>query len=199
MTWTKVSLLLGASLILSSIPAFGQGVISGGAVTIGAQQVMGAPYAVVQGTERSQKLSDGTNIVTKNQTRLYRDSSGRTRIESYVNRPGIQSDEPDFIQIDDPIAGTTYLLRVQQRTAQLVTAMRKALTNPNVAQKPVTHPEGVRPKSTSEDLGTQSFIGVLAEGTRTTTIFPEGYYGNDRPIQTVWERWVSNELRSHPA
>ena len=43
MTWTKVSLLLGASLFLSSIPAFGQIVTSGGAVIIGAQPLRGAP------------------------------------------------------------------------------------------------------------------------------------------------------------
>ena len=197
MKWTKVCFLMGAFLILWSIPAFGQVVISSGTVTIGAQQtIKGAPYVVVQETEQSQKLGDGTNIVIRSQTRLYRDSSGRTRRESHVNRSGIQSDEPDFVQLDDPIAGTTYLLRVQQRTAQLMTPMmgRKPLVNPNVAQKPVTNSEGVRPKSTSEDLGSQSFIGVLADGTRTTTIFPEGYFGNDRPIQALSERWVSNEL-----
>jgi hypothetical protein len=71
---------------------------------------------------------------------------------------------------------------------------RKTLTNPNVARKPVKNAEGVRPKSTSEDLGTQSFVGELAEGTRTTTVFPEGFFGNDRPIQSVWERWISKEL-----
>ena len=130
----------------------------------------------------------------KSQTRLYRDSSGRTRRESYVNRPGRPSDEPEIIQLDDPIAGTTYFLRVQQRTAQLVTTTKKTLTNPNVARKPVKIAESVRPKSTSEDLGTQSFVGVVAEGTRTTTIFPEGFFGNDRPIQVVSEKWVSNEL-----
>jgi hypothetical protein len=52
MTWTKVSLLLGASLLLSSSSAFGQVVISGGGVVIGAEQVRGEPFAVVQETEQ---------------------------------------------------------------------------------------------------------------------------------------------------
>ena len=93
-----------------------------------------------------------------------------------------------------PIAGTTYLLRVQQRTARLIPVVKQTPINPNVAQKPVAHADGVRPKPTSEDLGTQSFFGVLAAGKRTTTIFPEGYFGNDRPIQMVSEVWVSDEL-----
>src|SRR4029077_9803075 len=54
--------------------------------------------------------------------------------------------------------------------------------------------EGARPKSTSEDLGTQSIEGVLVEGVRSSTVYPEGLMGNDKPIQTVSERWVSKEL-----
>ena len=34
----------------------------------------------------------------------------------------------------------------------------------------------------------------LAEGVRTTTIFPVGSQGNDRPLQVVEETWVSKEL-----
>jgi hypothetical protein len=52
----------------------------------------------------------------------------------------------------------------------------------------------MRPKSTSEDLGTQSIEGVLAGGVRITIVFPVGSQGNDRPIQMVRESWVSNEL-----
>ena len=37
--------------------------------------------------------------------------------------------------------------------------------------------------------------GLLAEGTRTTTTWPEGSMGNDRPIATVHENWVSVELK----
>lgn len=46
----------------------------------------------------------------------------------------------------------------------------------------------------TEELGTRDFEGVLAEGTRRTTIIPEGAIGNERPIEVVYERWYSKEL-----
>jgi len=45
-----------------------------------------------------------------------------------------------------------------------------------------------------EQLGTQTFDGVQAEGTRTTSTIPAGTIGNDRPIQTVSEVWYSKDL-----
>lgn len=47
----------------------------------------------------------------------------------------------------------------------------------------------------TESLGTQSFNGIQAEGTRTTWTIPAGTIGNDRPIQTVSERWYSSDLQ----
>jgi hypothetical protein len=197
MTWTKASLLLGTSIFLSAIPALAQGSTSGRIVITtgsGPQPTLNAPYSVVEETEQTQTLGDGTHVVTKMQTRLYRDSYGRTRRESFLNLPGMPSKEPTNIQIHDRVAGTTYWLRVQQRLAQLIVPMRKLPTNPSVVQQPVLPPEEMRPRTTSQDLGTQSIEGVLAEGVRTTTLLPEGSEGNDRPIQIVRETWVSNEL-----
>ena len=37
--------------------------------------------------------------------------------------------------------------------------------------------------------------GVLAEGTRTSTTWPIGSQGNDRPIVAVVESWKSPELQ----
>ena len=45
-----------------------------------------------------------------------------------------------------------------------------------------------------EDLGTQNIEGVLATGTRTTTIIPAGQIGNAQEIRIVSERWFSDEL-----
>lgn len=58
-------------------------------------------------------------------------------------------------------------------------------------------PGGVpnRPNMKSESLGTQTIEGISAEGTRTTMTLPEGAVGNDRPIVTTTETWVSPELK----
>ena len=47
----------------------------------------------------------------------------------------------------------------------------------------------------TEQLGTQNFEGVDAEGTRTTTTIPAGAIGNEQPILIVYERWYSKDLK----
>jgi hypothetical protein len=51
------------------------------------------------------------------------------------------------------------------------------------------------PQISHETLENQVIEGVLAEGTRTTTTWPEGSIGNDRPITSVHENWRSPELK----
>jgi hypothetical protein len=55
--------------------------------------------------------------------------------------------------------------------------------------------EVTRPQTATENLGTQTVEGVLAEGTRRTTTWPVGAQGNDRPISMVSEIWMSPELK----
>jgi hypothetical protein len=50
-------------------------------------------------------------------------------------------------------------------------------------------------ESKTEELGTRDIEGVTAEGTRRVTTIPAGAIGNDRPIETVYERWYSKELQ----
>ncbi len=54
-----------------------------------------------------------------------------------------------------------------------------------------------RPKfdTRTEDLGEQNIEGVSAKGTRTITTIPAGAIGNERPIETVYEKWYSPELQ----
>lgn len=52
-----------------------------------------------------------------------------------------------------------------------------------------------RYETRTEQLGTQAFEGVEAEGTRTITTIPAGAIGNERPIETTYERWFSKELQ----
>ncbi|MFT3742882.1 MAG: hypothetical protein QM785_01185 [Pyrinomonadaceae bacterium] len=46
----------------------------------------------------------------------------------------------------------------------------------------------------NEELGQRDFEGVMADGTRRTTIIPAGAIGNERPIEIVYERWYSKEI-----
>lgn len=47
-----------------------------------------------------------------------------------------------------------------------------------------------------EDLGQKSIEGVIARGTRNTLTIPAGAIGNEQPIETVNERWYSDELKT---
>jgi hypothetical protein len=51
-------------------------------------------------------------------------------------------------------------------------------------------------QESTEDLGSQTMAGVLANGVRTTRTIPAGQIGNDRPIQIVTEVWTSPELQT---
>jgi len=63
------------------------------------------------------------------------------------------------------------------------------------APSEVTRPQMTRPQMTNEKLGIQTVEGVLAEGTRSTQIWPVDSQGNDRPISVVSETWMSVDLK----
>jgi hypothetical protein len=50
-------------------------------------------------------------------------------------------------------------------------------------------------KATQDDLGQQVIEGVLATGTRRTTVIEAGAIGNEQPINIVSEEWFSPDLQ----
>lgn len=170
--------------------------------TFGPTPVVGEPYSAVEENETKQTLSDGTNIEQHNTNRkTYRDSQGRTRIETYVqNVPG----EPDpsipiNISVQDPVAGTIFFLDPHNHTAHEIAPPAKLAArvppSQTVAPQPPIQPPPEPPNVTREDLGTQMMEGLLVQGTRTTITIPTGAQGNDRPMQVVTETWHSADLK----
>jgi hypothetical protein len=49
--------------------------------------------------------------------------------------------------------------------------------------------------TTRIDLGQQTIEGLLATGSRSTTVIPAGAIGNDQPINVISEQWFSEELQ----
>lgn len=75
----------------------------------------------------------------------------------------------------------------------------KKLLETNDAQKAnvVVMPNmvtGMMTGGKTESLGSKTFEGVEAEGTRTVTTIAAGAIGNERPIEIVYEKWFSKEL-----
>ncbi len=189
----------------------GGGISSSGAVT-------GSPYSAEQFAERVQTLADGTHITQAPQkTMLYRDSEGRTRMERIftTSTRAVAVTGASFIEINDPVAGCRYVLDSNAHVARRFPSsrnMHRSSTTPPVFQsgvagirgnKTFTFKENAGPSASSgqphpeisdEALGTQTMEGLTAEGHRITIVYPESYMGNDRPITTVRETWMSPEL-----
>src|SRR5262245_14696503 len=82
--------------------------------------VKGAPYSATATTETIQTLSDGNQIIRKNESKLYRDSEGRTRIEQTLETIGkwtAGGEAQQSIFINDPVDGVSYSLDPHTRTA----------------------------------------------------------------------------------
>jgi hypothetical protein len=69
-------------------------------------------------------------------------------------------------------------------TTGIVTMTAGSVRDPNL-----------RPERKTEKLGGKTIAGVYAEGTRLTITYPVGFFGNDKPIITFHETWMSSDLR----
>jgi hypothetical protein len=182
--------------------------------------VSGAPYSAEEVTEHVQALADGTHISQPApKVKYYRDSQGRTRTERTfplpAGVPGAGVEAPTLIEVFDPVSGARYTLEPRNHTARKISfpppppppppgsatasATRVARIMPALISAPPpvspSDAQAQRPQFSHESLGTQAIEGVLAEGSRTTVVYPIGAVGNDRPITTISETWTSPELK----
>jgi hypothetical protein len=172
--------------------------------------VTGAPYSAEGVTTVKVKLFDGTRIERTVTARFYRDSAGRIRREqTIVGLAAVDpaNESPMVVTIVDPVAGFTYALDPNLRTAHRVAIDKRALAGeppPPPPPPPAPVPGRIMgpgapppppPAPTAQSLGTRQIEGLTATGRRTSRSIPSGQIGNDRPIEIVDERWESPELK----
>ena len=163
--------------------------------------VAGAPYSGTTLIETTQTLADGTTINRKIQATVFRDSQGRVRRETSLPAIGplaASGQSKTFVLIHDPVAGTAYELRPDQKTVVQLPARAGGKKNPNALQDKFEarmQEEIANGTLKKEDLGTQTINGISAQGTRYTRTIPAGQIGNDKPITIVNERWYSTDLQ----
>jgi hypothetical protein len=87
----------------------------------GVRSIQNAPYSAQMVNERQQNLADGNQIAERHTTMAYRDSAGRTRQE-VLGAKG----ELKVITIHDPVAGVTWILKPQDRTATKIARLGEA-------------------------------------------------------------------------
>jgi hypothetical protein len=183
--------------------------------------VTGAPYSAEEVSDQTQTLADGTHITQKTRiTKFFRDSEGRTRKERplFLGNVMLNStsefDDAMIVEINDPISGFRYVLDTYNRVAhrfsrpesaenasapvrytQEIRTLPQPTTSASARQAQASAPpRPAGPETSTESLGTQVIEGVSAEGKRFTRTFPVGTIGNDRPIVSVSEFWVSADL-----
>jgi hypothetical protein len=186
-------------------PAGRGGPNNGSGVGILRAGVKNAPFSADVITESSHSLADGNRIRQTVNSKVYRDSEGRTRREQAVNLNGLAPDAnmQQMVFINDPVAGVSYSLNAQERTG---TKFVRSGAGPgprsrqNSAGGPDARGMGRRNAADqnfkTESLGRQTIEGVQADGRRTTMTIPAGQAGNDLPIHIVVESWFSPDLQT---
>jgi len=188
-------------------------------LTPGGELVTNAPYSATAVEENTQTLADGNRIVHKSSDFVARDSQGRMRRETTLNRIGsVQVDAPKMVFISDPTTHTQFILTPGDAT-KVVKGEGAWTSGPNIVElqtqngerrkrvvdqkvtvtKTLGGPEasGESEKQVkNEDLGTQTIEGISAQGRRETVTIPAGQIGNDRPIEIVTEVWTSPDLHT---
>jgi hypothetical protein len=185
--------------------------------------VTGAPYSGVTINESIQTLADGNRIVQRSAYNVARDGQGRVRREELdeagtVMSVMIMDPVGNASYVLDPASRTAKKVALLKDTVSfqmdwkqgLTPATEKATTVPldeiksKVVARDITVYGGgagavvVGAKTVDyrkESLGTQSFDGVTAEGTRTVATIPAGDIGNERPIEMISEQWYSKDLQ----
>ncbi|HTS10861.1 MAG TPA: hypothetical protein VMH00_01970 [Candidatus Limnocylindrales bacterium] len=167
---------------------------------IGGRTVTGAPFTATFTTQSTQALADGNQIQHTTTGTFARDSQGRTRREMTLPAIGpfaaAGKTPPHAIFINDPVAGVSYILHADEKTADEVPVRhwkgRRAEGEPGAKRRLQTGENDV-----TTDLGTQMINGISAQGTRITRTIPAGAIGNAKPIVIVTERWYSPDLQTY--
>ena len=114
----------------------GDGKVSAGYFAIAdfGNPVTGAPYSATATTESTQVLADGNRIVNKTTALLARDSQGRTRREETMGNIGpLPMDGPKMAFITDPASKVSYILDLNNQTAQVMKAPDITVGGPGTA------------------------------------------------------------------
>ena len=163
--------------------------------------ITGAPFAAEQDSERHQILADGTHIdQSAEPTKMWRDSTGRTRVEApvmlYPPRP-VQG-FPNIIVIFDPTTSSQYVLDPEKRVAHRILVKTQdvpPIDTKQLGEQIQDAANSVAPATERvhvEQLGFQQMEGLLCFGKRTTIASDPS---SDRKEDIVVETWYSVDLQ----
>jgi hypothetical protein len=112
--------------------------------------------------------------------------AGKTEGRTIVHQSGDQTAAAALVPDVPPVAGAGQPQRIERSV--IVSAGAGGVYR-------IESSDTTLDDATREDLGEQTIDGVLAKGTRMTTVLPAGAVDNELPIRIVSEEWVSPELQ----
>lgn len=157
-----------------------------------------APFSLLLQTEWVRTLSDGGTITVVNERRIARDSQGRIYEERWFLVPKYGKDESRMttIQIADPNRHTLYNCFMLDQKHQCV--LSRYTASSNAIYKFQGPPTGTLPNNvgfvTHEDLGKELIAGLETTGTRDSTSYNPGVFGNDQVMTIKREFRYSAQL-----
>lgn len=160
--------------------------------------VTGAPFSATFTETTSQTLPGNTISRTTTGT-IARDSQGRSYFtETITKGPLAQNGATTLTFISDPVAGYSYVLNSQAKTA-----MRRAVKARNEAQgrpnepSPLNTPKGSRPGVTETTLtNPPANWNVNVTGKQITHTIPAGEIGNTAPVVSITTIWYATDLQT---
>jgi hypothetical protein len=201
------------SFLLMLVPGLSVTLVAGAAASYFAQEpptIPGAPYSAVATTQSTTVFSDGTHIVRGNSVRFFRDGQGRTRIERGVAADGqvLPGESNPTITINDPVSGQRYRLFPEKK---LVLAFKlpahSATSQDTVPASELDTPfallgfgmgigagAATETSTAATSLGEKVISGLTTRGTRLVRTIPSDVLGNDRPITSTRDEWLSPDL-----
>jgi hypothetical protein len=167
--------------------------LSGG---INLRSIAGAPFSANVVKESTQALADGTLARHETRGRMFRDSLGRTRSETELERSAAGAEPRRFVTIVDPLQQISIVLDVAAKKATIfhlpspsaVTAKNLKLIE--AAQTAARSSSG----SATQNLGAMTIEGFAVTGSRRTHTDAMGA-ARDKPQSAVAESWFSPELK----
>jgi hypothetical protein len=161
--------------------------------------IIGKPYSAHEIREITGIAKDGSRSPgMKGQSKVYRDSQGRTRDEGFLPmKPGDSVDPvsvgPVTINILDPVVGVSYELDTRKRVAlrsmvQVVRMPQQNAAETSQLQKSQDRQEGRQ----IEQLGTRLINGLRASGSRSTFTIPAN--GSLPAGTNVIETWWAPDI-----
>jgi hypothetical protein len=167
---------------------------------------MSMAYTVVKRITQVQTLLDGTTITREQIETTAVDSSGRF----YREMRDVTGNSSQFRVFDRTNhVDLFWSSSSNEATRNHPAPPREPVPQPRIVVTPPVsgtqgnnsnlqsdHPKRLAPEVKSESLGKRTILGMVATGSLTTTTFPVGFDGNDRPLVLTEESWHSPSFPS---